>query len=258
MNDYEQKQADRRERYAERAARLRKEAEGTNKRAREMASVIPFGQPILIGHHSERADRNYRKRIRRTYEKAGELADKAEHYERRATTESRAISSDDPDAVTKLRAKITAAEAMQEKMKAANRLIRKGNVGALVELVGADTAARLQVPDFCGRIGYADYLLTNNSANIRRMKARIQTLEAADQAEPAEPTAGDGWRLEEHAEDNRIWFTFDAKPPADTRTVLKSHGFKWSPSRTAWVRMLNNAGRFAAEQVTAKLGGQDQ
>ena len=25
-------------------------------------SVIPFGQPILIGHHSEKRDRNYRRR----------------------------------------------------------------------------------------------------------------------------------------------------------------------------------------------------
>ncbi len=255
MNPFEQRQADRKTRYAERAGRLRAEAETTSKRAREMASVIPFGQPILIGHHSERADRNYRKRIQRTYEKAGELTDKAEHYERRATTESRAISSDDPDAVTKLRAKIEKAEATQEMMKAANRLVRKGDVDALADLLDCsrEKAETVMQPDFCGRRGFADYQLTNNGANIRRMKERIKTLEAADQAEPAGPVAGDGWQLEEHTEDNRIWFIFDAKPPADVRAVLKSHGFKWSPSRTAWVRMLNNAGRFAAEQIKTKL-----
>ncbi len=253
MNTYEQKQADRRERYAERAEHLQAEAEATNKRARDMASVIPFGQPILIGHHSERRDRNYRKRIGRTFDKAIELGQKADHYERKANTESRAISSDDPDAVAKLKPTIADAEAMQEKMKTANNLLRKGDIAGLAALVGKGIAASLQEPDFAGRKGYADYLLTNNSANIRRMKARIQTLEAADQAEPAGPVAGDGWQLEEHAEDNRIWFIFDAKPPADVRAVLKGHGFKWSPSRTAWVRMLNNAGRFAAEQIKTKL-----
>ena len=255
MNEYEQRQAARRERFAERAARLRREAETTGKRAREMASVIPFGQPILIGHHSERADRNYRKRIQRTHEKAGELAGKAEHYERRASTESRAISSDDPDAVTKLRAKIEKAETTQEMMKAANRLVRKGDVDALADLLDCsrEKAEAVVAPDFCGRRGFADYQLTNNSANIRRMKARIQTLGAADDAVAAGPVAGDGWQLEEHAEDNRIWFIFDAKPPANVRAVLKGHGFKWSPSRTAWVRMLNNAGRFAAEQIKTKL-----
>ncbi len=260
MNPYEQKQADRRERFAERAARLRREAEATGTRAREMASVIPFGQPILVGHHSERADRNYRKHIQRAYEKAGELADKAEHYERRATTENRAISSDDPDAVTKLRAKIEKAEALQETMKAANKLVRKGDVDALADLLDCsrEKAETVMQPDFCGRRGFADYQLTNNSANIRRMKARIQTLEAADQTEPAGPVAGDGWQLEEHADDNRIWFIFDAKPPADVRAILKSHGFKWSPSRTAWVRMLNNAGRFASEVVAGKLKGTDR
>ena len=35
-----------------------------------MASVIPFGQPILVGHHSERRDRSYRDRIRSTEDRA--------------------------------------------------------------------------------------------------------------------------------------------------------------------------------------------
>ena len=31
--------------------------------AGKRAEGIPFGQPILVGHHSERRDRNYRARI---------------------------------------------------------------------------------------------------------------------------------------------------------------------------------------------------
>lgn len=53
-----------------RAARRLEWAEGremkanqAGEQARSMASVIPFGQPILIGHHSERRDRAYRGRI---------------------------------------------------------------------------------------------------------------------------------------------------------------------------------------------------
>ena len=54
MNAYEQKQANRLARY-ERAAQLTEAAaSAASNQASRMASVIPFGQPILIGHHSER------------------------------------------------------------------------------------------------------------------------------------------------------------------------------------------------------------
>ena len=253
MNEYEMRQAERKARYAEKAERLHSEAASTLNRARDMASVIPFGQPILVGHHSEGRDRNYRKRIGNTYDKAFQLHNKAEHYERRANTESKAISSDDPAAVVKLKEKIAKAEALQEKMKTGNRLLRKGDIAGLIELLGEKVTAGLQEPDFAGRKGFPNYMLTNNNANIRRMKQRVESLKTAEATPPADNVTGDGWVIEEHADDNRIWVVFDDKPPADVRSILKGHGFKWSPGRVAWVRMLNNAGRYAAEQVTDKL-----
>ncbi len=63
MNSYEQKQEARRERILARADRMRKEGESRIKRARDMASVIPFGQPILVGHHSEKHARADAKKI---------------------------------------------------------------------------------------------------------------------------------------------------------------------------------------------------
>ncbi|PPT91430.1 hypothetical protein XthCFBP4691_07610 [Xanthomonas theicola] len=54
MNRYEQKQADRRERLEARAAALAGQAQQTYGTARRMAEAIPFGQPILVGHHSGR------------------------------------------------------------------------------------------------------------------------------------------------------------------------------------------------------------
>lgn len=56
----------------------------TSKRARDMGEAIPFGQPILVGHHSEGRDRNLRGRIHNTYGKAFALQDKAKHYEQKA------------------------------------------------------------------------------------------------------------------------------------------------------------------------------
>ncbi|HDY6823612.1 TPA: DUF3560 domain-containing protein, partial [Pseudomonas aeruginosa] len=70
LNWYEQKLADRRERLQERAAKFSGESGALYQRAKTMASAIPFGQPILVGHHSEGRDRRYRDRIHSTYGKA--------------------------------------------------------------------------------------------------------------------------------------------------------------------------------------------
>jgi len=53
--------------------------------------------------------------------------------------------------------------------------------------------------------------------------------------------------------DNRCQFIFDGKPDEETRRILKSNAFKWSPSRTAWVRQLTGNGRFAARYVMKAL-----
>jgi hypothetical protein len=89
-----------------------------------MASVIPFGQPILVGHHSERRDRNYRGRIHSTYGKAFALQKAAEEAERKANTTSNAISSDDPDAPDKLAERIATLEERQAVMVATNKRTR--------------------------------------------------------------------------------------------------------------------------------------
>lgn len=125
MNAYEQKQAARKARYEERAEQASAESASTYNRARDMAQAIPFGQPILVGHHSETRDRNYRDRIHTTYGKAFALQDKAKHYEQKAASVGTGgISSDDPDAIEKLRAELANVEQAQERMKAANKAIR--------------------------------------------------------------------------------------------------------------------------------------
>ena len=65
-------------------------------------SVIPFGQPILVGHHSETRDRNYRKRIHgQLPEERFDASKKAKRRsaERAASVGKGGISSDDPEAV---------------------------------------------------------------------------------------------------------------------------------------------------------------
>ena len=52
-NRYESRQDARRERLLAASAIAEAEAGNLHARARSMSSVIPMGQPILVGHHSE-------------------------------------------------------------------------------------------------------------------------------------------------------------------------------------------------------------
>lgn len=81
----EQERAETRaERAEKRAENAEKVSDALYKRATEMSSAIPFGQPILVGHHSEKRDRNYRQRIHNTFGKAFEEQEKADYYKQRA------------------------------------------------------------------------------------------------------------------------------------------------------------------------------
>lgn len=262
MNDYEAKQQARRERLEARADKARKDSTAHYERAGELAHMIPFGQPILVGHHSEKRARAHYRKIAGNMDKSVALSAKAKYYDQKAAAVGTGgISSDDPEAVAKLREQLARCESDQDKMKAANRVIRKKALTPeqkIAELVAQgfteSVAHQLLKADFCGRVGFPDYRLQNNNANIRRLRARIAELEQAAQAEPARHEF-DGYEVRE--EDNRVQFIFPGKPAAEVRAVLKAHAFKWSPSRGAWVRMLNGNGRFAAQQVIAQLREMD-
>lgn len=163
------------------------------------------------------------------------------------------ISSDDPQAVEKLEAKLAALEKHQEMMKAANAAIRmkdpaKGDA-KLAELgYTPEDIAKLREPDFCGRIGYPAYLLQNNNANIRRIRGRIEELKKRTENTP-EGWEFDGGRVVVNTTENRLQIIFDGKPDADVRTELKGEGFRWAPSQGAWQRQLTDNAMRAARRL---------
>jgi hypothetical protein len=84
-------EAERAERISERADRLEgragratSEAEARYAAARREADLIPPGQPILVGHHSERGHRAALKRIDNNMRRSIEADRAATHYERAA------------------------------------------------------------------------------------------------------------------------------------------------------------------------------
>jgi hypothetical protein len=76
-----EQRADRFETYQEKRVA---EAERTHEAVETLANGIPLGQPILVGHHSERRARKDAERIRNGMAKAVRLWETSEYWERRA------------------------------------------------------------------------------------------------------------------------------------------------------------------------------
>ena len=171
------------------------------------------------------------------------------------------IMSGDADAGERLADKIAKAEELQKRMKDANAAIRKhkkagpeAQVAALVALGFTELqAAELLKPDFCGRIGFPDYALSNNNANIRRMKARLSTVEKAHAA-PATEHEGTHARVEDCPAENRVRLFYPGKPDYDTRTTLKRSGFRWTPSLGCWQAYRNDRTIPAARRLAGLEG----
>jgi hypothetical protein len=168
------------------------------------------------------------------------------------------IQSDDPNAIEKLREKICNAEVMQEHMKIVNAYYRKHKT-----LEGCDALNVKEIREITASMArdwrtdpspFASYELTNNNANIRRMRERLEQLEKAKSTETKEHDIN-GIRVVENTEAMRIQLFFPGKPDDATRTLLKSNGFLWAPSVGAWQRQLTSNGRYACKMVLKQIAG---
>jgi len=259
-SNFEEHIENRIERYHELAGKHETNSDNLSERARKMADCIPFGQPILVGHYSEGRDRRFRNKINNAFEKSFEEQKTADYYKQKAASASsnHAIFSDDPEAVAKLKEKIAGLEKLQEIMKAANKIVTR-KLGTkeekIIELeaLKIPSPGRLFEPDFCGRLGFPSYKLTNNSANLRTAKQRLERLQKQENQETTEKELGNGVRVVENVEDNRLQIFFHGKPSVEIRANLKSYGFRWSPMVGAWQRHRSPDATYAAKQIISKL-----
>ncbi len=104
-------------------------------------------------------------------------------------TNNEVESSIDNLQAAELVARIARREELQAEMKAVNAAIRKSakaapeaQVAAIlavgVKWIREAAAYKLLQKDFAGRIGFPDYKIKNNGAEIRRLKARLASLQA--------------------------------------------------------------------------------
>jgi len=260
------------ERRAARAARFKELADKNKELAAErfstgskMANQIPFGQPILVGHHSEKADRRFRNRIHGQFTKGNELLKKSEYYASKASSaeSNTAIMSDDPDALVKLDERIKRLEATRDQMKSINKIWRRvgrpkfddaegwakfANDPALTGEASLVASARLNMartPWF--KSPYPAYAFQNLSANINRLKSRRDTMV---EAERRDPVAFEINGVDVCEEDGRIHVRFPSIPSEEIRGRLKSHplSLKWSRYSGCWVRKVTeNTGSYFVE-----------
>lgn len=249
---YNQRKERRIERYDALAKKHEKEHRQTYEQARSMASVIPFGQPILIGHHSETRDRNYRSKIQKKFAKSFEHKDKSEYYAQKSQTakNNHSISSDDPEAIAKIKKEIAELESLQTTMKEANKIVRSKKLSKDEKIQELNTMGldgqTLMNPKWHYSEGFQGFELSNNNANINRLKKRLTQLE-----HDLEKAATLGDTEQHHPEHeltviqarsiNRLQLKFNGKPNEHIRSSLKSNGFRWAPSEGAWQRHLGNS-----------------
>lgn len=170
---------------------------------------------------------------------------------------SEMIMSDDEDAIEKLEKKLENLKETQSKMKSANKAIRlkdmeKGNEQLKVMGYSDEQIKELREPDFCGRIGYPDCVLQNNNANIHRIEVRLKNLKIIKEKGTTE-TENQFFKIVENTELMRLQLFFESKPEQNVRNILKSNGFKWAPSQSAWQRQLTNNSKYDLERVIEQL-----
>ena len=161
---------------------------------------------------------------------------------------------DDPQAAAKLEAKLVKLESAQETMKAVNAYFRKNKT-----LEGCPSLTPEQITKLQQEMAqswhldksrpYPAYMLSNNNAEIRRIRGRIEQVRQHEETNFA-GWEFDGGRVEANKADNRLQVFFDGKPDEAARDELKANGFRWASSVGAWQRQLNKNAYYAAGYIS--------
>ena len=255
--EYQERKQAKIERFENLAEKKKNNSDALYNEAKKMSDCIPFGQPILVGHHSEGRDRNFRNRIHNKFGKSFEEQGKAEYYENKVKSlkSNNSISSDDPEAVLKLREKIERLKANQELMKKVNTEYKKTNDLNQTSLDTESIKSILRtweiMPYLKGK-PFQGYSLTNNNANINRLKKRLVLLEKKNNEETTEKEIN-GIRIVENTDENRLQIFFPDIPSPEIRKELKRNGFRWSRFNGCWQRHRSNVATWKAENIVNSI-----
>lgn len=253
----EEKRQKRVERYERLAEQAKEASNSAFEKSHRMSEIIPFGQPILVGHHSEKRDRRYREKIDNTMRKSVQLDEKAEYYKSKAEAAAKNdnIYLGDEDAVERLTEKLEGLKRSQEIMKAVNKIVRdkkktrEEKIEALkVYGLSERQAEEVMTPNCMGYIGFASFSLTNNNANIHRVEDQLKRAIALRETKTTEEEIN-GVRVVRNTEENRLQLFYPEKPDKETRSKLRHNGFRFAYSNECWQSYLNNRQIYRAKEL---------
>lgn len=162
------------------------------------------------------------------------------------------IRSDHPHAIEQLEQKLERLEDTQKLMKDVNAFYRKNKTLDGCPLLDGERLQRLKASMeqswHLEPKPFLSYQLTNNNAEIRRLKHRIEELK-----QNAE-TGFCGWEFDggkavANQDVGRLQLLFEEKPSAEHRAQLKANGFRWAPKAGVWQRLLNRQAIYAAGRM---------
>ena len=167
------------------------------------------------------------------------------------------ILSKNQDAVELLEKKIAKLEEEHKQKLYWNKYYKKNGT-----LKGAEGLSDKQieiVEDFVRRNpSFAPFSVTNDTANIRRYKQRLEKMKEAKATGTKIETVNDEnnnklFKVVKNTELMRLQLIFTDKPNDEVRTILKKNSFRWSPKNNAWQRQLTENGMFALKRVVNEI-----
>lgn len=172
-------------------------------------------------------------------------------------TNEQPIKSGETDAIEKLTEKIKNLEEEHKIHMECNRYYKKN--GTLEGFDGLEEKEAAKIKNFIKRNPFfPPFITTNETANIRRYKQRLEKLikekevGTTEQMETNEENS-DLFTVVENKEIMRLQILFEKIPPASARDILKSNGFKWSPKNKAWQRQLTDNARYTYKNIKESL-----
>ena len=259
------KAAEKRPKEEERIQRLfdrfvSKLADNVNAENRNRAScpsVMIAGASNFPVHKKEKQNARSEK-LMEEYNYIMEIPDKI-----RSIGNNTTIYSDEDDAIEQLEEKAEKCRETLELMKRENAYYRKNKTMRGFENLSDEEADKIDK-----RIseGYSwekkpnpDYMLSSVREKMKKARERAEKLRAIKE-QPAEEceTVTDVCTIVENSEAMRIQLIFDGKPSEEIRSILKSHGFRWSPRYSAWQRQLTPSGQIAAQKAIKEIKAIEQ
>lgn len=245
------------------AALARVEAAELDLESHRIGNLRPFGQPILVGHHSERRHRrdlerqhNLDRRRFQAAERAKRLQEKAE-----ACRVNAAVYRDDVNAVEKLQAKADSLVRTRDCWKALNAEYRraKGDIDAMAgvteagkQRLKAEREGWYMGPDNWRPVH--SYQLSNLGAELRRLQRRITELEAAAERQERPARYIGQVEVRDNFDFQKVELHFPGKPDDSIRTLLKRCGFRWVRTAGCWSRSIGNDTEYRLQLIAKELG----